>query len=146
MLPVHIIKAVSLSLWMNKLLTYSLTYLLIRNYLYMYNFLYFWRRNYIFAKKWFCPCLVNRGLSTWRLGQVAEWPKLSLIFYKYNKNIISLIILLWAANLQGNINAISPRCTMLMNSLSTTLEDFHQKESSEEHCCSELVEYKQPHP
>ena len=54
-------------------------------------------------------CVVYSGLvlkgdmSKWLCGRLAQWPKLSLIFYKYNKNIISLIIFLWAANLQVNL-------------------------------------------
>ena len=36
--------------------------------------------------------LVLKGdMSTWPCGQVAERPKLSLIFYKYNKNIKNIL-------------------------------------------------------
>ena len=41
-------------------------------------------------------CLKRRHVYR-SCGWVAEWSKLSLICYKYNKDIISLIILLWAS-------------------------------------------------
>ena len=44
-------------------------------------------------------------MSTWPCGRVAARLKLLNLFNKYNKNIISLIILLLVAKFQGNMSS-----------------------------------------